>query len=380
MEKKEGTLLNISNIYFAKGENKKFWKKLLYDIISNDRIIIFNIVSELFQSLKKNNNLELSIYIIDFIMDYGSESIIESITKEEFLYYFTKILSNKYETKEENKKLVLYLIQKWTLDKGKKYVNLQLSYDKLKNKGIIFPSQNIEFETYQKFISSSEILEIINNRKININEYKEKTIYQNPFLDISKNKSSSKLDIINNLKNNKLYVNEPAPPIFCRGNILNLINMNNNDINNNNIFESNSNNRDNNENKNQKSKSPIYNLGINNDIIINNNNERKNKDINNDKNFENPNNNFEIHNNDQLVKKDNNNAFINSSKNKEIDINSQKNISNQKFYFSPEIYKEKINEEKRNEIKIETPKIYSTSGGNEKKNEEEISLKKKRIY
>ena len=204
--------LNISKLLDSKGNDKLLWLQVLKDIISGDDNLNYNIVSKLNQCLIDNENLELAIDIIDFIVDHGACNLIESIASVVFLKNFNRILSTKYKTDRETQKLVVFLIKKWADKyKGKEALkNFKYNYDYMFKNGMYnFFDNNKKFETYLKYITIKEI-EMI--KKININLNSEKTVFNDPFIDekIEKDKSEN----INHEERENIFVNEDAPPSF----------------------------------------------------------------------------------------------------------------------------------------------------------------------
>ena len=72
---------NISIIISSNGNNKEAWKNLLNNIISNDSNINNDIISNIYQFLIEKTYIEINLDILDFIVQYGSLSMIE-------IYYF----------------------------------------------------------------------------------------------------------------------------------------------------------------------------------------------------------------------------------------------------------------------------------------------------
>ena len=204
--------LNILKLLDSKGDDKLLWLQVLKDIISGDDNLNYNIVSKLNQCLIENQNLELAIDIIDFIVDHGSDNLIKSIASEDFLKNLYHILSKKYKADRETQKLVVFLIKKWADKyKGKEALkNFEYIYDYMHKNGLYkFYDNSIKFETYLKYITINEI-EMIKKLTINLNS--EKTVFNDPFKDekIVKDKSEN----INHEERENIFVNEDAPPSF----------------------------------------------------------------------------------------------------------------------------------------------------------------------
>ena len=108
MEHKEKKQFHVSQIFNIKQKEKEYYFNLLYDITSNDKYLNEKIISRLKRSLKEKTNLELCICVIDFIIDYGTDSINQLITDNEFINIMISISSEEYNIDFEIK----YLIQK----------------------------------------------------------------------------------------------------------------------------------------------------------------------------------------------------------------------------------------------------------------------------
>ena len=205
--------LNISKLLDSKGNNKILWVNLLKEIISGDNSLNYNIVSKLNQCLIDNENLELVIDIIDFIVDYGADNLVESIASKDFLKNFNRILSVNYKSDKETKKLVLFLIKKWANKCKEKeaFQNFKENENLMIKKGMFtnFDDRK-KYETYLKYITSDEINEKINNFSINLNS--EETVLKNPFIDTIVEAKPKNVNI-NITETHKM--NEEAPP--CLG-------------------------------------------------------------------------------------------------------------------------------------------------------------------
>ena len=234
MKNEEGEFYdNILNIFNTKGKHKNSWELFIYDINSNNENINRNIISKLYNCIWENQDLELALVIIDFIIEYGSDSLINEIASDFFLHNYIYILSPKYECNQENKKLAIVLLKKWS-DKKKDFINFEKYYNRLvidmkQSETIIFPPSICNIKIYLKYISEDEINEFYNNFKNDINIPKrEKTVYQNPFLENIENKNNNKIDNIHDKKNYFNYINQSeAPPQLLQNIINNQINDNN---------------------------------------------------------------------------------------------------------------------------------------------------------
>ena len=229
MNVQEKNKINITEIYNTKGQDKKFWKGLLYEItVLNFNGIHNNIVTKLNQCLLENIDIDLTLSIIDFIIDYGNSNIIKLIVADYFLRNIKILLTNKSDVNKETRRLVLYLIQKWAIKYGNKdhYTEFNQLYGDLINKEIHFPQVNIKFQTYNKFISDEEIFDakkIIIQGKFVTPPFLEnniQTIYMDPFSESSTNY---------NVNNTQFHTEcQEAPPVDSQNNEYKQNNSNNN--------------------------------------------------------------------------------------------------------------------------------------------------------
>ena len=155
----------IPRIYNSNGINQNEWIKLLYQIRSGDLEKYKDIILDLKKSLIDKNNIELTIDLIDLIIDYGEEQIIKQIANEEFLSNFIDLLREKNNLPIYIQKKIVYLVKKWAF-KSDEYPIFKEKYELLKSKKIIFPSNNFNIQTYNKYISNDELFK----RKLEIDQ------------------------------------------------------------------------------------------------------------------------------------------------------------------------------------------------------------------
>ena len=323
--------LNISKLLDSKGNDKLLWLYVLKDIISGDDNLNYNIVSKLNQCLIDNENLELAIDIIDFIVDHGADNLIKSIASVVFLKNFNHILSTKYKADRETQKLVIFLIKKWEDKyKGKEALkNFEYNYDYMLKNGLYnFFDNNIKYDTYLKYIT---IKEIEMAKKVSINLNSEKTVFNNPFSD--EKIVTDKSENINHEERENIFKNEDAPPSF--GEVSNsTYNLLPEELN---------------QNLDNNTENPPFKHKSSNDII----------------NIDKPN-----------INAQNNNAKSIPIKANDTE-NTDKNKENHKIYKSPDIYENiKENNNKNNNNKI--VKIYNSPDINN--NIKEKNDKVERIY
>ena len=149
--KEENELHNIENIYSLNGKNKELWDSFLSDINNEDlteKIIIF-----IKNKISEKQNIELALDIIDYIIDKGSNSIIDKIFQSDF---FDLLINITIENNLENVKIeekALFLMHKWVKKFNDKYNILIDYYNQYKNNGKSFPDT---INTYDKYISNLE--------------------------------------------------------------------------------------------------------------------------------------------------------------------------------------------------------------------------------
>ena len=249
------SLSNVSKIYSSNGEDKESWSDLLCNIISSDNKSIQETTSFLKQNLINKEKVDLTLDIIDFLINYGSQEIIEQIAQKEFLNYVLVLLKNKSKSSVEVQKKIIFLTQKWH-QKFEKEENPNIkgfaeNYNSLKNGGIIFPPPSFKIQTYNNYISEEESQNFlmkanaIKKLEKESEEIKKSMNYANPF---SEGENSVN---ISNKNNNNVCIddededeNENNIPNNYNNNISNNMNKNinnnmNNNIDNNNIVNKN---------------------------------------------------------------------------------------------------------------------------------------------
>ena len=267
-------LYDLQVLYSVDGNGKKFWNKIINKINnSHDNTQIINYLKNL---LINQPNNELTLDIIDFIITYGNNSVINLIAEKEFMNTFVCLLKKEVNANINIQMKVIFLIQKWAI-KFNNDINcifpiFNECYDYLLNNGIVFPPVDNKMDTYNKFIKDEEV-EIINsqyNKNLynNLNDISlpsDLTInYNNPFSDNNHEKNFvSDLSIIN--QGNEIDYNSFNPYDFK------IKNQNNNKNNNyNNHLKNENNNMDNNR-VGLKIINNFYNSNINNNKINNQN-------------------------------------------------------------------------------------------------------------
>ena len=159
-ENKNDPVSNLSTIFSSNGENKEAWSDLLCNVISGDTKKIQEITSFLKQNLINKEKVNLTLDVIDFLLNYGSTEIIEQIAQKDFLSCIIALLKNKAKSGVEIQKKIIFLTQKWH-QKFEKEENQNLkgfadNYNSLKNGGVIFPPSTYKIQTYNNYISEEE--------------------------------------------------------------------------------------------------------------------------------------------------------------------------------------------------------------------------------
>ena len=347
MEQNENTsLLNLLKIFSSNGEDKEAWSELLCNIITSNMKFIQETISFLKQNLINKEKVELTLDIIDFLVCYGSQEVIEQISQKDFLACILVLLKNKSKSKVEVQKKIIFLTQKW----HQKFENEQNNnlkgfadnYNSLKNGGIIFPPPSFKIKTYDNYISEDEsqttVMKANTIKKLTkeTEEVRNSLKMENPFADnvnnINNNIFEENENNINNIKKDE-DSDEENPYLQNNEDENNNINNNNhnNFNNNNNINNYNNNNEDNNLPKlneiyTQKSNYPNYPAQMNNFANDNNknyvnNNQNNNQYANRSKSMNTQNNNFSnnnfnnFNNNNNFNMNNNYNNFQNNNNN-----------------------------------------------------------------
>ena len=295
----EPELINLKNIYSSNGNSKKDWEVFAKDINNDsyiDKIIFF-----LQKMMKENPQNELTVDIIDLIIDFSSPKFLYQIAQKQFLDTFLNLLKSETNAGIEIQKKVIYLTQKWANKyKGNRSLPIFMdNYNFLKNNRIAFPPENFVIKTYDKFISQDEIKNSIYNTQQNQNfnqnnnnnfNYNQNNNTNNSFNNLNYNQNNNNFNndvkVPNPFDNNNSSFPMPNDDGFPRENNQNNFNnnFNNNNYNNNNFNQNNfNNNNDNNYN-------PYNN-------IMGSNNNNNNFNYNNYNNFSNNNNNYNYSNN-----------------------------------------------------------------------------------
>ena len=323
MEPKNNPISNISEILSSDGESKESWNDLLCNIISGNTKTIQETVFYLKQKLITKEKVDLILDIIDFLLNFGSQEIIEQIASKDFLNTILSLLKNKSKSGVNIQKKIIFLTQKWH-QKFEKEENQGLkgfsdNYNLLKKGGIIFPPQNYQIQTYNNYISEEEAqnslmkANAIKKLTKESEEFKKSMNYANPF-------SNGDEDFSNNQENNN-FLGENTTTVVNNNNNININNLTNNPDNINEINEKDNNNEINEKEK-EKEKEEIddenpYKQNNDNNINnINNNSDEKES--------------FSLFENNNLNQNDNNNTPKNDVvENNNNNINQMSNIVKQ---------------------------------------------------
>ena len=210
-------LLNINNIYSSKGNSKKDWEYFLKDI--NNDSYIDKIVFFLQKNMQDQPQNELTVDLIDFIIDYGSQKIISQIAQKQFLDTFLNLLKSETKAGLENQKKVIYLTQKWCkkFNGNQNYSIFSDNYNFLKNNGIAFPPDNFVIKTYDNYVSKDEIQSFINNNQNQNNNNNYNNFQNNQNMNNYNNNSDNFYNNYNNPQNNNAN-NQKIPNPFENNN------------------------------------------------------------------------------------------------------------------------------------------------------------------
>ena len=161
-------IINLENLYLFDGGTKDNWEFFCKDI--NNESHCKKIMFTIYNYLTTQPKNELTLDIIDYILDYGCPLILNMCTQKSFLDQIVNLLKPKTNAGLENQKKAIFLIQRC----AKKFINdknmiiFQEQYNMLKNSGVVFPPDNYVIKTYDKF--TGERKDNINNNNIKQNE------------------------------------------------------------------------------------------------------------------------------------------------------------------------------------------------------------------
>ena len=159
-QNKKDVISILSQIFSSNGEDKESWSDLLCSLISGDNENIQKAIIFLKQNLMIKEKVELTLDIIDFLITYGTQEIIEQIAHKDFLNCILVLLKNKSKSSVEVQKKVIFLTQKWHKkfenEENSKLIGFSENYNSLKKAGIIFPPENYNIQTYNNYISEEE--------------------------------------------------------------------------------------------------------------------------------------------------------------------------------------------------------------------------------
>ena len=181
----EQELIHINNIYSSNGSSKNDWSNFIKDI--NNDSYVDKIIFLLHKNMRENPKNELTVDIIDLIIDYGSPKILFKVADKQFLDTFLNLLKSGTNAGIENQKKVIYLTQKWAkkYEKNKSLSIFMENYNFLKSNGITFPNEDFVINTYTKFISEDEIKNSLYdsnpNSNINLNQNQNQSNNNNNF-------------------------------------------------------------------------------------------------------------------------------------------------------------------------------------------------------
>ena len=147
-------LLNINSIYLSNGQNKSDWEFFFSDI--NNESTSPKIIALILKKLKEQPTNELTLDIIDYMIDFGNPNTVSLIANKEFLDNFLNLLKSETNAGVEIQKKVIFLSQKWTnkFSRDNTYPIFQENYNMLKGAGVLFPPEGFIIETYNKYVGN----------------------------------------------------------------------------------------------------------------------------------------------------------------------------------------------------------------------------------
>ena len=95
-------VLNLENIFLFDGKNKGDWEFFLKDITNEQ--FSEKIVASLLDYLTKQPQNELTLDVVDYIVDFGCPKIISLIAQKDFLDSILNLLKNETNAGVENQK------------------------------------------------------------------------------------------------------------------------------------------------------------------------------------------------------------------------------------------------------------------------------------
>ena len=170
-------ILNLENIYLFDGGTKENWDFFNKDI--NNESYCKKIMFTIFNYLTSQPKNEITLDVIDYILDFGCPHIKALCATKELLDQILNLLKPETDAGLENQKKAIFLIQKW----AKKFANeenmkiFDEQYNMLKNSGVTFPGDDFVIDTYNKFIGDKQST---NNTQTNQNENSQSNQNENP--------------------------------------------------------------------------------------------------------------------------------------------------------------------------------------------------------
>ena len=167
-------IINLENLYLFDGGTKDNWDFFCKDI--NNESYCQKIMFSLFNYLTTQPKNELTLDIIDYIIDYGCPKILNMCSTKSFLDQILNLLKPETNAGLENQKKAIFLIQRWSkkFSNDKNMIIFQEQYNMLKNNGITFPPENFIIKTYDKFTGQRK--DNINNTNNTNNNNNQKEI------------------------------------------------------------------------------------------------------------------------------------------------------------------------------------------------------------
>ena len=183
----------LNKLYESNGRDKQIWLDLLSILNTSNSSDSYNDIINFFnEKIKNEPSNPLTLDIIDFLIDFGPINLIREISKTEFMSNVFNLLKNNSGSGLEVQKKGIYLTKKWSEKKNEfpneTFEGFMNNYDELNNSGISPPPPGFKLETYEQYITQSDINNMMNTNMRPI---------QNPNNNLNNN-----FDNINDINNN----------------------------------------------------------------------------------------------------------------------------------------------------------------------------------
>ena len=281
MNGQSNIIFHINKIYLTNGRDINYWKDLLFTLNNNSSLV--GVIDYFNQRIRNEPSNILNLDILDFLIDFSPIPLLKELSKIDLMINIFNLLRKSSGSGQEVQKKAIYLIKKWYETANKfRQENLEgfiIVYQEVNKKGIAFPPNGFKLNTYEQYISTYDI----NNLLSNMNFIKKQFNNKNDFNNNDDDNYNKQL-FINDINNNFDNMNNPMQTPFE-----NIFRYNNNDIPSYNMPQSNNYRENNhtNSNFNNNNYNKMNNINNNYDFynkMIKNNNFQENNFENNNKN------------------------------------------------------------------------------------------------